>query len=154
KPVRQPDWWQGDAEYHAPKYDEPVSELERRLKAGEFVVAAEVTPPLSIDTDKFKQNIEMLKPYTAALNFTDSASAIPRMSSMACSKIALGLGADPVMQITGRDHTRVSLQSSVMGASALGIRNVLCLTGDSMVLGPGPQGRMDVVDLDGIQMLW
>src|SRR5690606_10829367 len=60
----------------------------------------------------------------------------------------------PVMQITGRDHTRVSLQSSVMGSSALGIRNVLCLTGDSMVLGPGPQGRMDVVDLDGIQMLW
>lgn len=154
KPVRQPDWWQGDAEYHAPKYDEPVSELERRLKAGEFVVAAEVTPPLSIDTDKFTQNIEMLKPYVTALNFTDSASAIPRMSSVACSKIALDLGADPVMQITGRDHTRVSLQSSVMGASALGVRNVLCLTGDSMVLGPGPQGRMDVVDLDGIQMLW
>jgi methylenetetrahydrofolate reductase (NADPH) len=58
------------------------------------------------------------------------------------------------MQITGRDHTRISLQSSVMGASALGVRNILCLTGDSMVLGPGPQGRMDIVDLDGIQMLW
>lgn len=154
RPVRQPDWWQGDAEYHAPKYDEPVSELERRLKAGEFVVAAEVTPPLSINTDKLKQNIEMLKPYVAALNFTDSASAIPRMSSVACSKFALDLGADPVMQITGRDHTRISLQSSVMGASALGVRNVLCLTGDSMSLGPGPQGRMDIVDLDGIQMLW
>lgn len=154
KPVRQPDWWQGDAEYHAPKYDEPISELERRLKAGEFVVAAEITPPLSINTDKLKQNIELLKPYVAALNFTDNASAIPRMSSVACSKIALDLGADPVMQITGRDHTRVSLQSSVMGASALGVRNVLCLTGDSMVLGPGPQGRMDIVDLDGIQILW
>jgi hypothetical protein len=89
RPVRQPEWWQGDAEYHAPKYDEPVSELERRLKAGEFVVAAEATPPLSINTDKLKQNIEMLKPYVAALNFTDSASAIPRMSSVACSKIAL-----------------------------------------------------------------
>lgn len=154
KPVRQPEWWQGDAEYHAPKYTEPVSELERRLKTGEFVVAAEVTPPLSIKTDKLKENIELLKPYVAALNFTDSASAIPRMSSWACSKLALELGADPVMQITGRDHTRVNLQSSAMGASALGVRNILCLTGDSMTLGPGPQGRMDIVDLDGIQMLW
>ena len=68
--------------------------------------------------------------------------------------MALDLGADPVMQITGRDHTRVNLQSSAMGASALGVRNILCLTGDSMVLGPGPQGRMDIVDLDSIQMLW
>ena len=154
RPVRQPDWWQGDAEYHAPKYTEPASELERRLKAGEFVVAAEVTPPLSINTEKLKQNIDMLKPYVAAINFTDSASAIPRMSSWACSKMALDLGADPVMQITGRDHTRVNLQSSAMGASALGVRNILCLTGDSMALGPGPQGRMDIVDLDSIQMLW
>ena len=58
------------------------------------------------------------------------------------------------MQITGRDNTRVSLQSAVIGASALGVRNILCLTGDSMALGPGPQGRLDIVDLDGIQMLW
>lgn len=154
RPVRQPDWWQGDSEYHAPKYDEPVSEMERRLKAGEFVVAAEVTPPLSVSTKILKQNIELLKPYVTALNFTDSASAIPRMSSWACSKVALDLGAEPVMQITGRDHTRINLQSSVMGASALGVRNILCLTGDSMALGPGPQGRLDIVDLDGIQMLW
>jgi methylenetetrahydrofolate reductase (NADPH) len=154
KPVRQPDWWQGDAEYHPPKYTEPVSELERRLKAGGFVVAAEVSPPLSINTTKLRENIERLRPYVAALNFTDGASAVPRMSSWACSQIALELGADPIMQVTGRDHTRVSLQSSVMGASALGVRNILCLTGDSMALGPGPQGRMDIVDLDGIQMLW
>ncbi len=154
RPVRQPDWWQGDAAYHAPKYTEPVSELERRLKAGEFVVAAEVTPPISTNTDKLKQSIELLKPYVAALNFTDSPSAIPRMSSLACSKFALDMGAEPVMQITGRENTRVGLQSNVMGAAALGVRNILCLTGDSMVLGPSPRGRMDVVDLDGIQMLW
>ena len=154
RPVRQPDWWQGDSLYHAPKYTEPVSELERRLKAGEFVVAAEVTAPASINIDKLKQNIEMLKPYVAALNFTDSPSAIPRMSSWACSKFALELGADPVMQIAARDRTRVGLQSEVMGAAALGVRNILCVTGDSMVLGPAPHGRMDIVDLDGIQMLW
>ncbi len=154
RPVRQPDWWQGDALYHAPKYTEPVSELERRLKNGEFVVAAEIAPPISVNTDKLKQNIELLKPYVAAINFTDSPSAIPRMSSVACSKFAIEMGAEPVMQITGRENTRVGLQSSVMGASALGVRNILCLTGDSMVLGPGPRGRMDIVDVDGIQMLW
>lgn len=154
RPVRQPEWWQGDALYHAPKYTEPVSELERRLKNGEFVVAAEIAPPISVNTDKLKQNIELLKPYVAAINFTDSPSAIPRMSSVACSKFAIEMGAEPVMQITGRENTRVGLQSSVMGASALGVRNILCLTGDSMVLGPGPRGRMDIVDVDGIQMLW
>jgi methylenetetrahydrofolate reductase (NADPH) len=154
RPVRQPEWWQGDAEYHAPKYTAPVSELERRLKAGEFVVAAEISPPISATTDKLKQNIEMIKPYVAAINFTDNPSAIPRMSSFSCCKFALDMGTEPVMQITGRENTRVGLQSNVMGAAALGVRNILCLTGDSMVLGPGPRGRMDIVDLDGIQMLW
>jgi len=154
RPVRQPGWWQGDSLYHAPKYSEPVSELERRLKAGEFVVAAEVTPPLSVNTDKLKQNIELLKPYVTAINFTDNPSSIPRMSSIACSKFALDQGVDPVMQIAARDRTRVGLQSEVLGSSALGVRNILCLTGDSMALGPGPRGRMDIVDIDAIQMLW
>ncbi len=154
RPVRQPEWWQGDSLYHAPKYKEPVSELERRLKAGEFVVTAEITPSLSANTDKLKQNIKLIKPHVAAINFMDSPSAVPRMSSWACSKLALELGADAVMQIAARDRTRVGLQSEVMGASALGIRNMLCLTGDSMVLGPAPHGRMDIVDIDAIQMLW
>ena len=136
RPVRQPTWWQGDSLYHAPKYTEPASELERRLKAGEFVVAAEVTPALSMNTEKMKQNIELLKPYVAAINFTDSPSAIPRMSSLACSKLALEQDAEPVMQMTARDRTRVGLQSEVLGASALGVRNILCLTGASNVLGP------------------
>jgi methylenetetrahydrofolate reductase (NADPH) len=154
RPVRQPEWWQGDSKYHAPQYSEPASQLERRLKAGEFVVTAEVSPPLSLNMDKFKRNVEVLKKYATALNFTDNASATPRMSSVACSKMALELGAEPVMQIAARDKTRVGLQSEVMGAAALGIRNLLCLTGDSMVLSPGPKGRMDIVDIDSIQMLW
>ena len=153
-PIRQPAWWQGDALYHAPKYTEPASELERRLKAGEFVVAAEIAPPISINTNKLKENIELIKPYVAAINFTDNPSATPRMSSLACSKLAVDLGAEPVLQIAARDRTRVGLQSEVIGAAALGMRNILCITGDSMVLGPIPRGRMDIVDIDSVQMLW
>jgi len=154
RPVRQPEWWQGDSEYHAPKYSEPVSELEHKLKSGDFVVTAEIAPPLSVNTDKLKRNIEVLKKYATGLNFTDNASATPRMSSLACSKIALENNAEPVMQISARDKTRIGLQSEVMGAAALGVRNMLCLTGDSMAMSPGPKGRMDIVDIDSIQMLW
>lgn len=154
RPVRQPDWWQGDAQYHPPAYEEPVSELERRLRAGEFVVTSEVAPPMTTATGKLTKNIAMIKPYVAAINFTDCPSATPRMSSIACSTIAAQQGAEPVMQIAARDRTRTGLQAEVIGAAALGIRNVLCLSGDSMRLAPSPQGRMDVIDIDSVQMLW
>ncbi len=154
RPVRQPDWWQGDDEYHAQKNTEPISELERSLKAGEFVVACEIAPPLSVSTNKLGSNIDLVKPYVTAINFTDNASATPRMTSWACSKIAIEHGAEPVMQIAARDRTRAGLQGEILGASALGVRNVLCVTGDSPVLAPQPRGRMDINDLDAIQMLW
>ncbi len=154
RPVRQPDWWGGDAEYHAPAYTEPVSELERRLKAGEFVVTSEVAPPVTTATKKLCSNVEMIKPYVAAINFTDCPSATPRMSSWACSTLAIQNGAEPVMQIAARDRTRTGLQAEVLGANALGVRNILCLSGDSMKMAPEPRGRMDIIDLDSIQMLW
>lgn len=154
RPVRQPEWWKGDAEYHPPQYTEPVSKLEERLKAGEFVVTAEVAPPLTISTKKLCSNVEMVKPYVTAVNFTDCPSATPRMSSWACSTLAIQHGVEPVMQIAARDRTRVGLQAEVLGANALGIRNILCLSGDSMGLSPDPRGRMDIIDLDSIQMLW
>jgi methylenetetrahydrofolate reductase (NADPH) len=152
--VREPEWWKGDAQYHAPGYTEPVSELEKRLKAGEFVVACEIAPPLSMATKKLIENIELVKPFVTAINFTDNASATPRMTSWACSRIAVEKGAEPVMQIAARDRTRASLQSEILGATALGVRNVLCVTGDSPVLAPAPRGRMDINDLDAIQMIW
>jgi methylenetetrahydrofolate reductase (NADPH) len=154
QPIRQPDWWQGDSEYHAPDYAEPVSELERRLKAGEFVIAAEVTPPTGIETGKMCQNIELLRPYVSALNFTDAASAIPRMSSLACSETALELGVEPVLQVTARDGTRTGLQGMIIGASARGVRNILVISGDSARRGPAPFARSDWLDLDSVQMLW
>lgn len=154
RPVRQPDWWQGDAEYHPPSYTEPVSDLERRLKDGEFVVTSEVAPPLTTSTKKLIQNIELVRPYVTAINFTDSPSATPRMSSWACSTMAIQNGTEPVMQIAARDRTRTGLQAEVLGANALGVRNILCLSGDSMKMAPEPRGRMDIVDIDSIQMLW
>lgn len=154
RPVRQPEWWQGDSEYHAPNYTEPASELERHLKAGEFVVTTEVQPPQTISTRKLVSNIELVKPYVTAVNFTDGASATPRMSSFACATVAVQNGAEPVLQIAARDTTRTALQSEVLGANALGIYNILCLTGDSNSLSPTPRGRMDILDLDSIQMLW
>ena len=152
--VRQPDWWQGDSAYHAPAYEEPISNLERRLRAGEFVVTAEVAPPMSTATTKLCSNVEMIKPYVTAVNFTDNPSATPRMSSLACSKMAIETGAEPVLQIAARDRTRMGLQSEVIGASALGVRNILCLSGDHSSMGPPPKGRADIVDIDSIQMLW
>jgi methylenetetrahydrofolate reductase (NADPH) len=154
QPVRQPDWWQGDNKYHEPNYLEPVSELERRFKNGDFVVACEIAPPLSASTSKLVKNIELVKPYVTAINFTDNASATPRMTSWACSKIAIEVGAEPVMQIAARDRTRAGLQGEILGASVFGVRNILCVTGDSPVLAPRPRGRMDINDLDAIQMIW
>ncbi|MCC7206975.1 MAG: methylenetetrahydrofolate reductase C-terminal domain-containing protein [Anaerolineae bacterium] len=153
-PIRQPSWWQGDSDYHAPAYTEPLSNLERRLRAGEFVVTAEVAPPMSTATGKLCRNVELVQPYVAAINFTDNPSATARMSSLACSEMAIQHGAEPVMQIAARDRTRTGLQSEVIGASALGIRNVLCLSGDSGRMGPPPMGRLDIIDIDSIQMLW
>jgi methylenetetrahydrofolate reductase (NADPH) len=152
--IRQPIWWEGDSEYHAPAYDKPVSQLEQRLRDGDFVVTAEVAPPLSTATGKLCRNVEMVRPYVAAVNFTDNPSATPRMSSLACSVMAIQNGAEPVMQIAARDRTRMGLQSEVIGASALGVRNILCLSGDHARMGPPPIGRSDVIDIDAIQMLW
>ncbi len=100
------------------------------------------------------ERINLLKPYVSAINFTDNPSATPRMASLACSKIALEQGAEPVLQMTARDRTRTGLQSEVIGASALGVRNMLVIAGDHSRLGPKPMSRADVVDVDAVQMLW
>lgn len=154
RPVRQPEWWNGDAAYHPPAYEEPLSELERQLRSGGFVVTAEVAPPLSTATGKLKRDIEMVKELVAAVNFTDSASASPRMSSMACSKVAAELGADPVLQVAARDKTRSGLQSDIVGANVMGVHNVLCITGDNARIGPSPTSNTNILDMDAVQMLW
>ena len=154
RPIRQPDWWAGDAQYHPAKASEPASGLEQRLRTGEFVVTAEVQPPMTVSINKLCTNVKLVMPFVTAVNFTDCPSATPRMSSWACSSMAIQNGIEPVMQIAARDRTRIGLQAEVIGANALGVRNILCLSGDSMKLAPRPRGRMDIVDLDSVQMLW
>lgn len=152
--IRQPEWWNGDSDYHKPASDEPVSGLESALRLGKFVVATEVVPPISANAATLVKNIELVKPFVSAVNFTDASSATPKMSAIACSKIALETGAEPVFQIAARDTTRTGLQSTVIGASGIGIRNILCITGDNPVIGPSPASSMNMVDIDSVQMLW
>ena len=153
--LRQPDWWQGDSAYHPPAYENPASVLEANLRAGNFVTTAEIAPPLGASGDVVCKKAAWLKDYVAAVNFTDNASASARMSSIASSKICLdSSGLEPVMQLQARDRTRVVIESDAMGAAGLGIRNILCLSGDHHRFGPGPMAKPDQFDMDAVQVLW
>jgi methylenetetrahydrofolate reductase (NADPH) len=154
KTVRQPEWWRGDSDYHPPGYCEPASKLEKCLREDKFVLVTEVTPPISSDSGKLVRDIELVKPYVTAINFTDASSANPKMSALACCKVALDNKAEPVYQIAARDTNRTGLQSNVIGAGVFGIKNILCITGDNPIVGPGPTSDMNIVDLDSVQMLW
>lgn len=152
--LRQPDWWQGDAEYHPAPMHTPFSNLEKKLMEGKFVITAEVAPPLAASSADLVKKFDMLRDYIDAVNFTDNPSATSRMSPLAASVLCLQNGLEPVMQIAARDYNRMGVQSTVLGASALGIRNILCLTGDHSSLGPHPHSRMDIWDFDSIQLVW
>lgn len=152
--VRQPAWWNGDGEYHKAGYPEAVSEFERQLRSGKFIVATEVSPPIGSGTDKLLKDINLVKPFVSAINFTDSSSARPKMSSIACSSFAARNGIDPVVQIASRDTTRTGLQANAIGLNSLGIYNVLCITGDNARTGDPPYSDMNIVDIDSVQMLW
>ena len=152
--ARQPDWWQGDSEYHPPAYTEPLSLLEANLRTGVFTTTAEIAPPLDASFAIEDRKVGFLHDYVVAANFTDSASATPRMSSMAASVHSLQEGLEPVMQLQARDRTRVAIASEAMGAAGLGIHNLLCLSGDHHSAGIGPMAKPDQFDLDAVQMLW
>lgn len=154
EPVRQPDWWAGDSDYHPPTYTEPVSDLERALRAGEFVVTTEITAPLGTRLGPFHDKVDFLQQHVVAANFTDGAAAKARMSSFAAAQLSLQRGLEPVLQIAARDITRVSLQAQAVGAAATGIRNLFVITGDSAILGARPRADLDWLDLDAVQMLW
>lgn len=129
-----------------------VSRLQGTLDAGRFAVTAEIGPPRSCEGERLREMARMLRGSAHAFNLTDNQAANVRMSSIASSVICLQEGLEPVMQMTCRDRNRIAMQSDIIGASALGIRNVLCISGDHQIFGNHPQAK-NVYDLDSIQEL-
>lgn len=128
------------------------SNLERVLEAGHFAVTAELGPPKGASADFVRRKAELLKGHVDAINITDNQTAVVRMSSVAASAILRQMDLDPVMQMTCRDRNRIAMQSDILGAAALGIRNLLCLTGDHQSFGNHPESK-NVHDLDSIQLI-
>jgi methylenetetrahydrofolate reductase (NADPH) len=126
--------------------------LQRTLAQGEFAVTCEFTPPRGIDVGFMRENAVQLKGKVDAVNVGDNSTASVRMSSWALSKILLDMGIEPVLQMVTRDRNRIALQSDLLGASALGIQNVLCLTGDHPSIGDHPQAKK-VFDIDSVQWI-
>ncbi len=131
---------------------EPVSRLQRVLEAGQFAVTSEVGPPKGTDPIVVTRKGTRLKDYCDALNVTDNQTAIVRLCSLAGCALLRQVGVETVMQIVCRDRNRIAIQSDVLGAIALGIRNFLCLSGDHQMFGNHPTAK-NVFDLDSIQLI-
>jgi len=128
------------------------SNLERVLKNGHFAVTAELGPPQSADRNVVTKKAALLKGYCDAVNLTDNQTAIVRMSSIGAGAILVQEGLEPVIQMVCRDRNRLAMQSDLLGAYALGIRNLLCLTGDHQTFGNHPTAK-NVFDIDSTQMV-
>jgi len=122
------------------------------LQAGQFTISAELAPPDSADPREITQRAKIFSGYVDALNATDGSGANCHMSSLAVCALLTQLGYTAIWQISCRDRNRIAMQSDVLGAAALGIRNILCLTGDGVQVGDHPQAK-PVFDLDSISLL-
>jgi methylenetetrahydrofolate reductase (NADPH) len=129
-----------------------MSKLKLQLERGEFVVTGEVGPPKGVDLKDCLHDAEILRGKVTAINVTDLQSAVMRIGSLAVSAKLLEKGLEPVFQLTCRDRNRLALQSDLLSAWALGIENVLCLTGDHPVLGDHAEAK-PVYDIDSVQLL-
>jgi 5,10-methylenetetrahydrofolate reductase len=128
------------------------SNLEKVLSSGAFTVTGELGPPKSVDPGLIRRKACLLKGFLDAVNITDNQTAIVRVCSMAAAKILLEEGVEPVMQMTCRDRNRIALQSDILGAAALGVKNILCLSGDHQTLGNQPDAK-GAYDIDSIQLV-
>ncbi|HIQ00398.1 TPA: 5,10-methylenetetrahydrofolate reductase [Candidatus Bipolaricaulota bacterium] len=126
--------------------------LRERLANGEFVVTCEAAPPKGTEVGPALEEVRKLAPYVHAFNVTDLQSSVLRMSSWALCALIVREGFEPVVQLTCRDRNRLALQADLLGAWALGIENVLALTGDYPTLGDHP-GARPVFDLDSVQLI-
>ncbi|HIC95177.1 TPA: 5,10-methylenetetrahydrofolate reductase [Candidatus Bipolaricaulota bacterium] len=126
--------------------------LRELFREGRFVVTSEVGPPKGTDVKEMLENAELLKPRVDALNITDQQSSVMRLGSLTAAHLLKERGVEPIYQLTCRDRNRIALQSDLLSAWALGIENILCLTGDYVSLGDHP-GAKPVFDLDSVSLL-
>ena len=131
----------------APTDDDTPSRLETAPQAGRFVVTSEISPPVSFAPDDLLAKAGPLAGLADAVNLTDGASARAHMSALAAAALLVREGIEPILQLTCRDRNRIALQADLMGAAALGVRNLLLLTGDDPKAGDQPETK-PVFDLD------
>ena len=128
------------------------SHLQRVLDSSEFAVTAEIGPPKSASGEAVRERARLLRGHADAFNLTDNQTAIVRLSSVASAALCIQEGVEPVVQMTCRDRNRIGLQSDLLGAAALGVRNVLCLSGDHPRFGNQREAK-SVYDIDPVQEL-
>ncbi len=134
------------------------SNLERVLAEDHFAVTVEIGPPMDANGEEVLEKARLLKGLADAYNITDNQTAVVRLSSIAAAALIMREGLEPVMQMTCRDRNRIAIQSDILGAAALGIRNCLCIAGDHQSFSAagklkGHPGAKNVYDVDSIQLL-
>src|SRR6266576_447042 len=130
-----------------------ISHLHATLMRGRFAVTAELGPPRGASLAPLRRKARLLRDWVDAANVTDGQSAVVRMASWAGCLVAIQEGLEPVMQLQCRDRNRIALQADLLGASAMGIPNVLLLTGDHPRFGDHPDAK-PVFDMDSIELIW
>ena len=129
-----------------------ISSFKDALNSGKFVVTSEVAPPKGTNLEKMAHHIELLKDKVDAMNVTDHQSSVMRFPSLGGALMVKEMGGEPILQMTCRDRNRMALQADLLFAASKGINNVLCLTGDSVILGDHKEAK-GVFDLDSSQLL-
>ena len=129
-----------------------VTSFKEALASGKFLVTSEVAPPKGTNLEKMAHHIELLKDKVDAMNITDHQSSVMRFPSLGGALMVKEMGGEPILQMTCRDRNRLALQADLLFAASRGINNVLCLTGDSVILGDH-KGAKSVFDLDSSQLL-
>jgi methylenetetrahydrofolate reductase (NADPH) len=129
-----------------------ASRLEKILKSGNFAVTSECGPPRGSNADVIRKKGALLGDAVDGVNVTDNQTSVVRMSSIASSIILKEMGFDPIMQMVCRDRNRIAIQSDILGAAALGLNNILCLSGDHQTFGDHPTAK-NVYDIDSIQLI-
>ena len=141
-----------DADASSPSSTPPYSRLHSLLRSGEFVVTAELATSDSADPASVTELALALRGNVDAVNCTDNSAAHPHLAPMAAAHLLVDAGIEPIMQLACRDRNRLGLQADLLGAAALGVRNIVCMTGDDVTAGDHPEAK-PIYDIDSIHLL-